>query len=88
MDSLSGGERQRVFIAAALAQDTEILLLDEAGVFLDPVHNIGIHELLGQINTERGTTIILVTHDINMAILTSHRILALKKRAYGLLGHA
>lgn len=77
--TLSGGERQRVFIAAALAQEARILLLDEPDVFLDPCHQSEIHGLLSRINRERGVTVLLITHDINLAALISGRILALKK---------
>jgi iron complex transport system ATP-binding protein len=78
LPTLSGGERQRVFIAAALAQEAGILLLDEPATFLDPGHTADIHRLLERINSERGSTILTVTHDVNIAALTSHRILALK----------
>jgi iron complex transport system ATP-binding protein len=78
LSTLSGGERQRVFIAAALAQEAGILLLDEPATFLDPLHATEIHRLLARINSERGVTLLSVTHDINIAALTSHRILALK----------
>lgn len=78
LSTLSGGERQRVFIAAALAQEAGILLLDEPATFLDIKNQSEIHGLLESINREQGTTILSVTHDINAALLTSHRILALK----------
>lgn len=84
--TLSGGERQRVFIAAALAQEARILLLDEPGVFLDPCHQAEIHGLMARINRERGVTILSVTHDINMSALMSGRILALKKGSVAFWG--
>jgi len=64
---LSGGERQRVFIARALAQDTDILLLDEPTTYLDLKHQVGIYDLLKQAQMEQGKTIIAITHDINLA---------------------
>ncbi|HSV27343.1 MAG TPA: ABC transporter ATP-binding protein [Sedimentisphaerales bacterium] len=64
---LSGGERQRVFIAKALAQDTPILLLDEPTNFLDLRNQVGIFDLLKQMQLEKGKTLIAVTHDINLA---------------------
>jgi len=67
LGSLSAGERQRVFIARALAQDTPILLLDEPTSFLDLRHQVGIYDLLKSIQLERHTTIVAVTHDINLA---------------------
>ncbi len=67
LSSLSGGERQRVFIARALAQDSSILLLDEPTSFLDLKHQVGIYDLLKTAQTDKGKTIIAVTHDINLA---------------------
>lgn len=67
LGSLSGGERQRVFIARALAQDTDILLLDEPTAFLDLKHQVKIYDLLKAMQLEKGKTIVAVTHDINLA---------------------
>jgi len=78
MDTLSGGERQKIFIAAALAQETKIMLLDEPTAFLDPKHEDELHRLLAMVKKERGMTILTVTHDINHAALMSDRVLALK----------
>lgn len=64
---LSGGERQRVFIARALAQSTDILLLDEPTSFLDLKHQVGVYDLLKKVQLENGKTIVAVTHDINLA---------------------
>lgn len=75
--TLSGGEKQRVLIAAALAQDARILLLDEPTTFLDPHHQQDVLALLTRLNRETGITIIAVTHDINAAALTSTDVLAL-----------
>ena len=79
--TLSGGERQIVFIAAALAQGAEILLLDEPTTFLDPKHELDVYQILSQINHELGKTIISVTHDINNATLRSKRVVVLKNGA-------
>ena len=78
LGTLSGGERQKVYIAAALAQEAQVLLLDEPTTFLDPKHESDIYRLLAGINRERGVTIVSVTHDINSAVLTSRTVLALK----------
>ena len=65
LDELSGGERQRAFLAAALAQGTSILLLDEPASFLDPHHACELNALLKRLNRERNKTILTVTHDLN-----------------------
>lgn len=67
LDSLSAGERQRVFIARGLAQNTPLLLLDEPTSFLDLKHQVKIHDLLKSVQREKGTTIIAITHDLNLA---------------------
>ncbi|MCU0913640.1 MAG: ABC transporter ATP-binding protein [Planctomycetes bacterium] len=67
LGSLSAGERQRVFIARGLAQDTPILLLDEPTSFLDLKHQVRIYDLLKSIQQEKGTTIVAITHDLNLA---------------------
>lgn len=76
--SLSGGQRQRAFIAMALAQKTDILLLDEPTTYLDIYHQIEILELVKKLNEEHGITIIMVLHDINQAIKYSHNIVIMK----------
>lgn len=66
MDTLSGGQRQMVYLAAALAQDAGILLLDEPASFLDLPHVYAMNELLKKLHAERGLAIITVTHDLNL----------------------
>ncbi|NDJ17363.1 ABC transporter ATP-binding protein [Myxacorys almedinensis] len=66
LDTLSGGQRQRAWIAMALAQDTEILLLDEPTTFLDLAHQIEVLDLLHDLN-QQGRTIVMVLHDLNHA---------------------
>ncbi len=86
LGTLSGGERQNVYIAAALAQGTNIMLLDEPTSFLDPKHEADVLALLAKINRERKTTIVAVTHHINSAAVTSDRILALKHGSIAFCG--
>lgn len=78
MATLSGGEKQQVSIAAAVAQQAEIFLLDEPATHLDYRHQRDIHSLLAQINRMYQTTIICVTHDLNSALLSADTIIALK----------
>lgn len=78
VDELSGGQRQRVWIAMALAQETDILLLDEPTTFLDVAHQVEVLDLLTDLNRERGTTIVMVLHDMNMAARYADHICALE----------
>lgn len=78
MEKLGGGEYQRVIIAAALAQGTQIMLLDEPVAFLDPKSSDDIHELLIKLNRQEGISIIMVTNDINYALLIGSKLLGLK----------
>jgi iron complex transport system ATP-binding protein len=81
ISTLSGGECQKVFIAAALAQQAEILLLDEPTTFLDYRHRLEIMSLLGRLNREAGLTMLAVTHDLSPAVMTGDRVIALKEGA-------
>lgn len=78
VDELSGGQRQRVWIAMALAQDTDILLLDEPTTYLDLKHQLEILDLLTELNNARGTTIIMVLHDLNLAARYSDELVAMR----------
>jgi iron complex transport system ATP-binding protein len=74
--TLSGGERQRVAIAALLAQDTPLLLLDEPATALDLAHQVAVAGLLARECRERGKTVVTVGHDLNMAWLgATHALL-------------
>jgi iron complex transport system ATP-binding protein len=79
MNTLSGGEKQMIFIAAALAQGGDVIVLDEPATFLDPKHEHNIYKILKKIHTQSNKTIISVTHNINSAILYSDRIAILKE---------
>lgn len=78
VDSLSGGQRQRVWIAMALAQETDVLLLDEPTTFLDLAHQVEVLDLLTDLNRRRGTTIVMVLHDINLAARYADHLFAMK----------
>ncbi|KGH43239.1 MULTISPECIES: ABC transporter ATP-binding protein [Modestobacter] len=77
VDELSGGQRQRVWIAMALAQQTDLLLLDEPTTFLDVAHQIEVLDLLTDLNRTRGTTIVMVLHDLNLAARYADHLVAL-----------
>ncbi len=78
LDELSGGERQSVFIAAALAQEAEILLLDEPTTHLDARHQLEVIQLLHDLRRSGEHAIVLTTHDLNLALRLADRVLALK----------
>lgn len=77
LDELSGGERQAAFIAAALAQESELLVLDEPTIHLDARHQRELAELLLRLAAEAGRTVVIATHDLNLASLLGDRLLAL-----------
>ncbi|WP_134739137.1 ABC transporter ATP-binding protein [Nocardioides sp. 503] len=77
VDELSGGQRQRVWIAMALAQQTDLLLLDEPTTYLDVSHQIEVLDLLTDLNRTRGTTIVMVLHDLNLAARYADHLVAL-----------
>ena len=79
VDELSGGQRQRVWIAMALAQQTDLLLLDEPTTFLDVSHQIEVLDLLTDLNRLRGTTIVMVLHDLNLAARYADHLVALEE---------
>lgn len=77
LDKLSGGQRQRAWIAMALAQETDTLLLDEPTTFLDMAHQLEVLELLAALNRDEGQTAVMVLHDLNSAARYSHQMIAL-----------
>ena len=81
VDELSGGQRQRVWIAMALAQQSDILLLDEPTTFLDVAHQVEVLDLLVDLNKQRGTTIVMVLHDLNLAARYADHLVAMKEGA-------
>ena len=78
LDQLSGGQRQRVWIAMVLAQDTEVLLLDEPTTYLDLAHQLEVLDLLAELNEADGRTIVLVLHDLNQACRYAHHLVAMR----------
>jgi len=79
IDRLSGGERQRVFIAAALCQNPEIILLDEPTSALDLAHQLSVMDLMEKLKHQRNITIMMISHDINLAAMYADKILLLKE---------
>jgi iron complex transport system ATP-binding protein len=77
--TLSGGEKQRVIIASALAQSAGLMLLDEPTTALDPGYQIEIATLLRRLNAERGVTMAVATHDLNLAAGLCRRLVLLRK---------
>jgi iron complex transport system ATP-binding protein len=78
LDQLSGGQRQRAWIAMTLAQDTDLLLLDEPTTYLDLAHQVEVLDLVTRLNRERGRTVVMVLHDLNLAARYSDTIVVMK----------
>jgi len=87
VDELSGGQRQRVWIAMALAQESEVLLLDEPTTFLDVGHQVEVLDLLTDLNRAKGTTIVMVLHDLNLAARYADHLIALGDGRLYAAGH-
>lgn len=83
---LSGGERQRAFIARALAQSPDILLLDEPNAHLDIAHQLDVFTILRRLNREQGLTVLSVSHDLNLASAFSDRIAMLVEGTVAAIG--
>jgi len=77
--TLSGGERQRAWIAMALAQRPQVLLLDEPTTYLDICHQLEVMQLLKKLNKELGLTVVMVLHDLNHTLQYSQRIAVMKE---------
>jgi iron complex transport system ATP-binding protein len=78
LDQLSGGQRQRAWIAMTLAQDTDLMLLDEPTTYLDLAHQVEVLDLVTRLNRERGRTVVMVLHDLNLAARYSDTIVVMK----------
>jgi iron complex transport system ATP-binding protein len=81
IDQLSGGQRQRAWIAMTLAQDTDLVLLDEPTTFLDLAHQVEVLDLVTRLNRERGRTVAMVLHDLNLAARYSDVVVVMKDGA-------
>lgn len=79
LDELSGGQAQHAWIAMVLAQETDILLLDEPTTFLDVAHQIQVLDILHDLNEEEGRTVVMVLHDLNQAARYAHHLVAMKE---------
>jgi iron complex transport system ATP-binding protein len=79
LDKLSGGQRQRAWIAMILAQDTDILLLDEPTTFLDLSHQVELLDLLQELHESKGKTIVMVLHDLNLACRYADYLVAVQQ---------
>lgn len=78
--TLSGGERQRAWIAMALAQQPQILLLDEPTTYLDIAHQLEIMQIITELNAQENMTVIMVIHDINHARLYADDVVIIKNK--------
>ena len=78
VDELSGGQRQRAWISMALAQGTDLLLLDEPTTYLDLAHQIDVLDLVQRLHGEMGRTVIMVLHDLNLAARYAEQLVAMK----------
>lgn len=84
--NLSGGQRQRAWIAMALAQGTEVLLLDEPTTFLDMAHQLEVLQLLERLNREEARTIVMVVHDLNHASRYAQHMIAIAQGEIAVAG--
>ena len=79
VEELSGGQRQRVWVAMMLAQDPRIMLLDEPTTYLDIAHQVDLLDLLDELNERRGTTVVMVLHDLNLAARYAHHLVVMSE---------
>ncbi|ALG86833.1 ABC transporter [Gordonia phthalatica] len=78
VDSLSGGQRQRVWIAMTLAQQTDLILLDEPTTYLDLAHAVDVLDLVDELRTDHGKTVVMVLHDLNLAARYSDALVVMR----------
>ena len=86
LGQLSGGEQQRVFIARAICQQPDIMLLDEPTASLDLAHQVKVMDLMEKLKGEKAITVIMVSHDVNLAAMYSNQVLLLKEGEISSMG--
>jgi iron complex transport system ATP-binding protein len=79
LPQLSGGELQRVIIARAICQQPRLILMDEPTAALDPAHQVNIMDLMAELQQERGLTVVMISHDLNLAAMYGEQLLLLKE---------
>ena len=87
VDALSGGQRQRAWISMALAQGTDVLLLDEPTTYLDLAHALEVMDLVDRLHDERGRTVVVVLHDLNLAARYADEVVVMQDGAVVAQGH-
>ena len=87
MDQLSGGEQQRVFIARAVCQEPDIILLDEPTASLDLAHQVRVMDLMEKLKKESRVTVVMVSHDVNLAAMYGDQLLLLNEGRIECQGH-
>ncbi|SIR65729.1 ABC transporter ATP-binding protein [Williamsia sterculiae] len=78
IDALSGGQRQRVWMAMVLAQQTDLVMLDEPTTYLDLAHAVEVLELVTRLRSERSKTVVMVLHDLNLAVRYSDQVVVMR----------
>ena len=86
VETLSGGQRQRAWLSMVLAQDTDVVLLDEPTTFLDLAHQVEVLDLVARLNAERGRTVVMVLHDLNLAARYAGTLVAMRAGAIAAAG--
>jgi iron complex transport system ATP-binding protein len=79
LDQLSGGEQQQVFIARAICQQPQVILLDEPTASLDLAHQVRLMDLMEKLQQEMGVTVVMVSHDVNLAAMYGNRLLLINE---------
>ncbi|MEJ9080882.1 ABC transporter ATP-binding protein [Gordonia malaquae] len=78
VEDLSGGQRQRAWIAMTLAQDTDLVLLDEPTTYLDLAHAVDVLDLVDELRDDHGKTVVMVLHDLNLAARSSDHLIVMR----------